>query len=359
MLSLLLAVACFTPDAPELDVDTIPFENQWVKADDAVLRPLTIDGLLCPDGEPATVFAVYRTGLTEAAPVVVVFHSGAFDYVLNPDPLDPLSREHYRQDNRLSGEWSRTRVFETLGLVDSESGDPGEENNGALAAALVDSNTFALYPANCWGDLWHNEYGYYRNDGGEGFERNGRYLAWATTGITSKDPAESSKFRSNLGLGDNLEVPLDVSQVYMVGLGDGSRAIMELLWRGTNMPTVAGAIVDSPPDRMDWYVANQGDYPEVVSGLDRIYTDDLARVGNFSMEVYVRTKGFTYLLQNSLQLYYSSGDPSVPDNLVTPLAAQAATHPELTVVDTREAAHVQLNNNLTLARGAIDEMLGN
>lgn len=357
MLSLLLALGCFTPDAPELDVDTIPFENPLVRADDAVLRPLTLDGLLCPDGEPATVFAVYRTGLTEAAPVVVVFHSGAFDYVVNPDPLDPLSREHYRTDNRLTGEWSRTRVFETLGLVNSESGDPGEENNGALAATLVDADTFALYPANCWGDLWHNEYGYFRNDGGEGFERNGRFLAWATTGITSKDPTESSNFRTDLGLGDDLEVPLDSSQVYMVGLGDGGRAPMELLWRATNMPTVAGVIIDSSPDRMDWYVAKQGDYPEVVTGLDRIYTDDLARIGNFSMDAYVRTKAFTGLLKNSLQLYYSSADPSVPDGLLEPLVALRSSYPEITVVDTGDQVHVQLNNNQALARTAVEEML--
>ena len=42
--------------------------------------------------------------------------------------------------------------------------DPAEVNDGTLPAALANSGAFTLYPANCWGDLWHNEDYYSPND---------------------------------------------------------------------------------------------------------------------------------------------------------------------------------------------------
>jgi hypothetical protein len=352
----LILLACFTPSIPSSDVDVITFDNGLNEAPNAVLQPILIEGLLCPDNEPATMFAVYRTTLTDPAPIVVVFHSGAFDYVLNPDPADPLVGAHFQKENRLTADWARSKVFETVGLLDSPGKEPGEENTGALAAALVDNNAFAIYPANCWGDLWHNEFGYYRNQDDEGFERNGRYLAWAAAGLASRDATEAAQFKSKLGLND-LPIPLDTTKLYLIGLGDGGRAVTELAWRAGNMPGVTATIVDSIPDRMDWYTANGSSNADIVTGLERIYTTNINAVGNWSLDNYIGIKGFNGVIQNSLELYYSSDDPTIPNGTLTGLVAQATTHPEMTVVDTGQAEHVHINRDRQESFSIIDSFL--
>ncbi len=354
---LLWLIGCFSPDVPQLEITTIPFDNGHQRATDAVLQTLTYDGLLCPDGEPASFFAVYREGLTDPAPIALVFHDGAFDYVVSPDLQDPLVGTHYRLQNRLTAEWARTRVFETLGLVDSESGGPGEENTGALAAALVDEGVFAIYPANCWGDLWHNEYGYHRNIGTEGFERNGRFMAWAAAAIASKDAVEAATYRTRLGL-DELPIPLDPATVYAVGLGDGGRAPMELAFRAGNTPDFAGTLLDATPDRLDYYIANAATFPDEVTGMERIFDEETELAGAYSTDRYLAARGFGGTFRNRLVLYYSSADPSVPDGTLAPLIAQAAARPELIVQDTGLTAHISLNADQSLADSAVNQLLG-
>ena len=207
------AMGCFSPQPEAFDVETLSFENAFTENDDIVIQPYEYTGLVCPDGSAATFYTVYREGLTEAAPLVILFHSGAFDYVIDPNTDDPLRGDHYRDESRLDGQWANQKIFETLGLV---PGDGTEENLGALPAALADAGAFTLYPSNCWGDLWHNEYGYSVNDPSEGFTRNGRYLAWVMSAIASPDPATAVYWQAELGLND-LPIPLDFSSVSLVG----------------------------------------------------------------------------------------------------------------------------------------------
>ena len=99
----------------------------------------------------------------------------------------------------------------------------------SLPAALADAGAFTMYPANCWGDLWHNEYGYSVNDPAEGFTRNGRYLAWVMSAIASPDAATAVYWQGELGR-DNLPIQLDFSSVALVGLGGGGGVQLARRW---------------------------------------------------------------------------------------------------------------------------------
>lgn len=358
----LLAPGCFSPEPPAFDVTTLRFENDYTESDDIVIQPYAYDGLICPDGQAATFYTVYREGLTEAAPVVLFFPSGAFDYVIEPNPDDPLRGDHYREDTRLGGDWANQKIFETLGLL---PGDGSEENLGTLPAALADAGAFTLYPANCWGDLWHNESGYLLNDPAEGFTRNGRYLAWVMSAIASPDAATAVFWQGELGL-DDLPIQLDFSSIALVGLGDGGRAIPELFRRSQTvntpspssaaLPPIKGVIVDSTIDNLYPLAAQPNAYPEIYAGLSRIYYNALANdIGAYSLFRWYPEHGLTY----PVQVAWSSSDPQVPDESLSNLIALENTYPGfLTAKDYGEPRHVFLNSDITAARTAVRTMLG-
>lgn len=352
---------CFSPEPPVFDITTLNFQNDYTENDDIVIQPYQYDNLLCPDGEPATFYTVYREGLTEAAPIVIFFHAGAFDYVIDPKPDDPLHGDQYRDVSRLDGDWANQKIFETLGLI---PGDGTEENLGTLPAALADAGTFTLYPSNCWGDLWHNESGYALNDPDEGFTRNGRYLAWVMSAIASPDAATAVFWQDQLGLSD-LEITLDFSSVSLVGLGEGGRAIPELFRRSQTvnlaspssaaLPAIKGVILDSTMDDLSPIVAEPAQFPELYAGLERIYPADLASVNTYSLGRWYYERAPNY----PVQLAWSSGDPQVPDEtLAAYLAMQQAYPSSLSSKDYGVQKHVFLNANITDAREAVRVMLG-
>lgn len=386
-LATLLLGGCFTPATDPLIVETVPYETNFTSIDNVVIQPFAIEGLDCPDGSPANFFAVYQTDLTEPAKIVVVFHSGAFDYVIAGqdgvvmDPGAPDAR-HYQGDvNRLSSDWAADKVFETLGLL-GESLDPGETNLGTLPAALVEHGAFSLYPANCWGDLWHNEFGSTPNryDSEAGMIRNGRYLAWLMTSIASSDPEEAASRKSALGL-DALPIDLDSSGVYLAGLGEGGRAVDELYRRvvdGVSATPVRGILLDSTMDNLYPLVTNDTTFKSYNDGLARIYPDSIdddgdgviegdtasgyrddirADIGVYSLNRYFAEKPLTI----PLAFYYSSADPYLPSAtisgiLANPFEGEADTF--FMPVDTGEMAHVFTNSDMTLAREAVSAMLG-
>ncbi len=366
LLPLLAAAAislsgCFSPAATPFDITTLNFTNDYTSFDDIVIQPYQYQNLLCPDGEPATFYTVYREGLTEAAPIVIFFHSGAFDYVLDPNPADPLHGDQYRAESRLGGDWANQKIFETLGLI---PGDGTEENLGTLPAALADAGAFTLYPANCWGDLWHNESGYAPNDPTEGLTRNGRYLAWVMSAIASPDAATAVSWQDQLGLAD-LPITLDFSSVALVGLGEGGRAIPELFRRSQTvnssspssaaLPAIRGVIVDSTMDDLTPVVAAPAQFPDIYAGLERIYPTDLASVYAYSLGRWYYERGPTY----PVQLAWSSSDPQVPNDTLSTLVAEQATYPTwITAKDYGVPKHVFLNANITDAREAVRVMLG-
>jgi hypothetical protein len=289
-------------------------------------------------------------------PIVVVFHSGSFDYVQNPDPLDPLGGNHFSGENRLTSEWAADKVFETFGLLPGEQVDPTEVNSGTLPAALALQGAFALYPTNCWGDLWHNDDSYKPGDWPtDGFKRNGGFMAWAMTRFASTDATVSADWRGRYGL-DDLDVTLDSSGIYYVGLGEGGRAVPELLLRSgdTSPPIVKGAIVDSSCDDLSYYVTNKASNPGYYDGLGRIFSDtDLNAVANDSLATHIQTSG----VDGTLQVYWSSGDPQVPDECNARLATLGQTAAGLQVANYQHQTHVFLNDDLTNAQNAVSKML--
>lgn len=356
---LLWLTACFTPPASPLVLDKLSFSNAHTDAPDIVLQPFEYPDLLCPDGEPATFYAVYREGLDEAAPVVIVFHSGAFDYVPNPDPaVDPLEGPHYAGEDRMGSAWAADKVFETLGLLKSDT-TVSEVNEGTLPAVLADIGTFAIYPANCWGDLWHNETGWQPNAWGDdgGVHREGRFLAWMMTRFAATDSEEAADWRARFGI-DQVPIPLDSSGVYLVGLGDGGRAVVELFRRidqasDDSFPIVKGVLLDSTMDDVSTLANDAVTYPEIAVGMARIFPDENDH-GYWSLARWIPQRGLTY----PMQFHYSSADPQVPDQTVSSLVALQSSYANLTAIDSGEPVHVSLNRDIGLARTAVSTMMG-
>ncbi len=354
--------ACFSPEAPEFEVTTLAFENDYTENTDIVIQPYQYENLDCPDDQPATFYTVYREGLTTAAPVVIFFHSGAFDYIVSPRSDDPLYGDHYQDESRLGGEWANQKIFETLGLL---PGDGTEENLGTLPAALADAGAFTLYPSNCWGDLWHNEVGYAVNDPNEGFARNGRYLAWVMSAIASPDAETAVHWQGELGLAD-LPIAIDYTSISLVGLGEGGRAIPELLRRSQTvnttspssaaLPVIRGILVDSAMDDLAPIVATPTSFPDLYTGLERIYSVDIdSDIGQYSLGRWFTERAPTY----PVHMAWSGADPQVPnDTLDAYFAAEAANPTLLTSKDYGLPAHVFLNSNETDAKVAVSLMLG-
>ena len=65
--------------------------------------------------------------------------------------------------------------------------------------------------------------------------------------------------------------PFDTNEVYWIGLGNGSRAIAELLHRGVTPPT--GILLDSPAGDLQPYRDNAEDFTEHNKALDRIFAE--------------------------------------------------------------------------------------
>jgi hypothetical protein len=380
---MLILLACFTPQADPMIVETVEFSNDFTEGvTDIVLQPFTYDGLACPDGSDAKFFAVYRTGVTGVMPVVVVFHADAFDYVANPAGDDGLNGQHFTDENRLTAEFGAQKVFETLGLL-TEDPDPAEVNRGSLPAALAIQNTFALYPANCWGDLWHNETGYTTNDwNADLYQREGRFMAGIMVAINDPTTQTALEWRSKLGLdAESLALNLDPEGVYLVGLGEGARAIPELLNRdvsGMTTPTIKGMILDSPVDNFYPVAVDDANWGDWNDGLARIFWDDVdddgdgtvsgdlidgsgyrdditSDIGKYSLDRWIRNNAFTI----NTQVFYSSADPQVPVDTINNLLALDPTYENLTTTDYGEVAHVFLNgDDFARPRAAVSNLLG-
>lgn len=244
-------------DLAEINLKDIPFENPDLEAEGAQVSTFTAD-LDCPDGEPATFFAVYPVNSTPSQ-IAIVFHSGAFDY------QDFTEEVGFHSPSRMNQQWAREKVWDTLGM-NTQTMDPSEVNTGALATALLDANVVQIYPANCWGDLWHNQADETDNNYElESFNRSGRTFAyWMTQLIQNPNFPGVSDFQ--------IAQPFDTSEVYWIGLGNGSRAIAELLHRGVAAPT--GILLDSPLGDLQPYRDNADNFVEHNKALDRIFAEN-------------------------------------------------------------------------------------
>jgi hypothetical protein len=337
-------MACEKPytDLSTLNFDRIDYEHPSLSRDDMVLSTFDLEGLECPDGSPARVIALYPTEVPGAMPVAIVYHSGAFDYVLEPDPSGYINGPHYHAQSRLSQPWSVAKVWETLGLYNEEI-DAYEANLGELPAALANLGFVQIYPANCWGDLWHNETGVQDSQSQiEGFERNGRTIAfWMVENIL--EPSKAGQ------RGISVPVQLDPLRIHLVGLGDGGRAVAEVLAH-ENLPDIAGALVDSSPDLLSAYVENEAAYEEEVAGLSMIFGEEqLSTIDAFSLNALPT-------LPPSMGFVWSSGDPRQPAAASAGTAARVAAEGGWSL-DVASPSHVQLNADADLAAAAAEYLL--
>lgn len=363
-LALVFLAGCFKPydDLQELDFSEIAFENDLLEVNDATVSSFDV-GLVCPDGEPARVLTVARQGLDEAQPVAVVLHSGAFDLV---DPADieggsPVpGAATWRADSRLTRDWSVAKVWELLGINPTPV-DPGEAHAGALPAALTNAGVIQVYPANCWGDLWHGSQTLDNGDEVPELEdgilrRDGLTLAaWTMRMLSDSDFAAEQGFSLPLA---------DTSDVTLVALGDGARGAGELL-SGASPVAPTALLLDSPKDALLPLVDAETADDTWVDGLLDIYGYDLAAWETASDRAAdleelrgqldtttVAARGGDGLLPARSGVVWSSIDPQVPvasaQGVVGAVSATGGW-----VSDTGARAHIQLSASGEQAADAV------
>jgi len=309
--------------------------------------------LICPDGDPAPFYVVYNTSqdarldeTVEPGPLAIVFHSGSFDYVESPIVEDPTAGLHFAGENRLSADWAVRQVFTTLGMYPASTS--AEKHTGTLPAALAEAGIPMLLPANCYGDYWHNRTAYRENSfESDLFFRDGRTVAefawqYATTEFPPHKPVA-------------LPIHVDPAQIHLIGLGEGGRAVGELMairdTSGDLAHFPATISVDSHVDDLTAYNANTSLFAETITGLNRIFptsenpvTSDRLQ-GAFSWSPWGN-------MPNRTAYIYSSDDTSIPatahdhwlDN-----RAIADTSDDRWNYDARRAEHVLSNADPELA----------
>ncbi|MCB9796968.1 MAG: hypothetical protein H6741_30155 [Alphaproteobacteria bacterium] len=369
-LALTLMTGCWTfPDTSGFDV--VPFDSAVAQTTTGVVSTVETN-LDCPDGEKARFYIVYDEAITEPAPVAIVFHSSAFDYVISPQPDSPLIGASFAgAESRISWSWGVRKVWETFGL--HEQIEASEANLGTLPAALLDAGVVGIYPINCWGDYWHNARGTeYENDvAAEYIERNGGTFAWWMIRMLFE-----SSFADTQGI--SIPPAIDTQQIHLVGLGDGGRGVIDLLSTQDFAP--ASVLLDSPIDDLTDLTV----IPEYNRGLARIFAYD---ANDESTQPDWRYWSMWWMIQRvhyngpsdfpaigdlrdngRLALVYSSNDPQIPAGNLDPFAAKLTgadgegdpwiPDPERAcAMDLGRAGHVFTNSDQGLAREIVDFMV--
>jgi hypothetical protein len=287
-----LLAGCWKLDVTEMDGSVVAFTPDVGAPEGWVVESFDME-LTCPDGDKSRFYLVYPTeaadapvGARPALPLAILFHSGAFDYVFLPTADEPIDGQSYQESlrdgatNRLTSRWGVTQAFTTLGLYPNYNAN--EIHAGTLPAALATKGIAVMIPVNCWGDYWHNRSSLAENNfDADFFFRNGRTaaeFAWlhATTTFPPSNPVE-------------LPIDIDTERVYLVGLGEGARAVSELL--STRVLTdetpapfayvPAAVVFDSPVDDLRPYLLDgaSADYAAIRSGLSRIFPGSLSDDG--------------------------------------------------------------------------------
>ncbi len=346
---------CWKLDDTVIAYDVLPLDNQHVVSDSLVVQTFEpTPPLECPDGLPATFYAIYDSTITTPVSVTIVFHSGAFDYVKNPAQDNYLVGTHYAPEDRLNRPWAQTRVFSMLGMW-GETVDPSESHTGALVTALAQDGVMVLMPANCWGDLWHNHSGGRQENDytTERFYRDGLALAsWMYRVATDEG------FANDHGVGLPLQV--DTDHITLAGLGDGGRAVSELLWLLTDVSyadvDIEAVMIDSTPDDMSWYYDQPSQFADTITGLERIFDEQIEQLSTFSMASYLGSEAGA---EPRTMVVWSSYDPVVPsgaiEDLVTAVEERAEDDADSFVVEEIGAsAHVFTNKDLPLAFDVVE-----
>lgn len=293
-------------------------------------------GLPCPDGLPGR-FQVIAGGEDAAgAPLVVVLHGGAFDYVKDDG-------RHLAPVDKLTRDWAECKLRDFLGEPAPGCDDP-EANGGAIVAALIERGAVAVLPANCWGDLWHGT-GY--RDDQDGFARRGLRLAREAAAFVQREHGTRP--------GDR----------YAWGTSAGGHGAAELVVAGEEpVRVLADSSADYLPGAADadpqaypiWR-----DYPAIQEGFRRIFEGDGSdeHVGRYSLAHAVGHAGWG----GPILYLFSCNDTELPPAVTEPAArAILEQHPapqSCCVLHARDpaqpdgpdlAGHVFSNGRLAVAR---------
>lgn len=324
-LALALTAGCWNGNPSTLETGEIDFTPEAGEIAAWRVQSQDIGDLTCPDGSAARMYIVYPSDASGGQPAAVLLHSGALDWVIAPDPNDPLAGDHFANPSRLSYEFSVGKAFATLGMYPDDDAD--ESSNGAMALALAERGVTLVVPANCWGDSWHNREGSRDNDTpSDGFvRRGGDAAAWAWSFISEPGFPTANRITP--------PVEFDTSALYLVGLGEGGRGVTELLADGA---APAAAAMDSTADDLRPYYADNELYGDVVIGLDRIFPDGEASVSQgslFDPETNLPAR---------MAYVYSSLDGGLPATTHDAAIArlEAETTSTVLIQDTLAAAHV-------------------
>jgi len=339
---------CWNTDPAELPANEIDFQPEYGTDLDWTVRSYEL-GIYCPDGEPARLYFVHPKEIPEAPmPGAVLYHSGSFDYVYSPQIDDPLVGTHYQvAESRLNLPWAVRRVFVMLGMFPED--DPYEYHLGSLPIALAEQGVATMIPLNCWGDLWHNRVALAENSfTDDRFFRNGRVSAeWGWRFLIDEEFAAEQ--------GVVLPVSIDPEQTYAFGLGEGGRAVGEILISDTNQdgtPDFApkGVLVDSAPDDLRLYYADPVLHSEIIAGFNRIYGDS---DGTTSTSL-----AFVPTLPPRVSYIYSSSDTRMPSGIHDAAVARL-TAAGMSVTDIPVAKHILTNaDDISLAREAVAYVVG-
>jgi hypothetical protein len=344
---LLLLGGCWNIDPAELPANEIDFQPEIDTDLDWTVRSYEM-GIQCPDGEPSRFYFIYPKSIPEEPiPGAVLYHSGSFDYVYSPQVDEPLAGTHYQvAESRLHLPWAVRRIFVMLGMFPED--DPYEYHLGSLPVALAEQGVATIIPINCWGDLWHNRVALAENNFlDDRFFRNGRVAAeWGWRFLIEPEFAAEQ--------GVVLPVTIDPDRTYAFGLGEGSRAIGELLVADTDEDGIpdfspAAVLVDSSPDDLRTYYADPILHSEIIAGFNRIYGDVTGSQAS--------SLAFVPTLPQRVAYIYSSSDTRMPagihDAAVSRLNAAGHYTRDLAV-----AKHILTNaDDLNLTREAVAYVL--
>ncbi len=347
---------CYREEVASFPTDGIPFDAQvrypnnfcppWEQGADEAYEVVAtapegwqIDTydlpITCPDGEDSNFYLVYPSGASGPQKLAVFFHSGAFDYVIDPDLNNPLAGLHYQRrgdnqsENRLEREWAVDRVFATLGMACDR--DAAEMHNGALPVALAERGVAMLFAANCWGDTWANDLESRPNA--------------VTTEYIERRGFEAAEYMWSVATAPasvNVSLPITVNQdeIYLVGQGEGGRAVSQLI-RAGHMPKAA--VTDGYGDDLQAYWANPDAYGTRITGLDRMFPNgpESTRAGSLTFgTAFPARMGYVYSLQ----------DARVARRAHEVISVTLAARPNSFVRNTESPVHINTAGEIDLSR---------
>lgn len=322
-------VACWDGERSELPISTLDFEPESGEVEGWTVTERTLD-LACPDGRDARVWFVHPDTPDGPLPTVVLYHNGSFDYVEDPVAGQPLTGTGYQDVSRLELPWAVQMVFATLGMYPDPLADAS--HTGVLPATLAQAGVAQIVPLNCWGDLWHNKQGTRDNDfyGDQFFRSGGAAAEWPWR------MAAEPGFAALVGL--DLPFEPDASRIGLIGLGEGGRAVGEVLAYG-GQP--AAVVIEGHNDDLDaWEQADS----DVGVGLDRIFLPGVDRMESAFSSADVLPP--TMWIWSPLDPALAAGSQDLA------LAALAGgTH---TIVERADEAHILMNEDAELAAQVVE-----